>query len=103
MVLRRALASALIALIMIGAAGCGGHDEAPSIAVGAPAAPVSALVAHLYAAALRFYGNPAHVQSMTDPLSGLDSGEVRVVPGFTGRLPARVDPEGRARAAARVY
>ena len=103
MVLRRALASALIALIMIGAAGCGGHDEAPSIAVGATDDHRSALVAHLYAAALRFYGNPAHVQSMTDPLSGLDSGEVRVVPGFTGRLLARFDPEASARSAAQVY
>lgn len=103
MVLRRAMASALIALIMFGAAGCSGHDEAPSIAVGAADDHGSALVAHLYAAALRFYGNPAHVQSMTDPLSGLDSGEVRVVPGFTGRLLARFDPDASARSAAQVY
>ena len=63
--------------------------------------PESTLVAHLYAAALRFYGSPAHVRSVPDPVSELDSGDVRVVPGFTGRTAAEVRarrrPRGRTR------
>ena len=80
---------------MLVAAGCGGQEPAPSIPVGATSDPESELVAHIYAAALRFYGNPAHVRSDQDPLGQLDSGEIRVVPGFTGRLLQRFDP-GRA-------
>jgi glycine betaine/choline ABC-type transport system substrate-binding protein len=99
MLLRR-VALALIALILVG---CGGHGGPPSIAVGSTSDPESQLIAHLYAAALRFYGSPAHVQSVPDPISGLDSGEVRVVPGFTGRLLARFDPDAIARSDAQVY
>lgn len=95
------LTSILLALVVVG---CGGHAGPPSIAVGAAAGdPESQLVAHLYAAALRFYGSPAHVQSVGDPVSGLDSGEVRVVPGLTGRLLARFDPDATARSDAQVY
>jgi glycine betaine/choline ABC-type transport system substrate-binding protein len=61
------------------------------------------LVAHLYAAALRFYGSPAHVQSALDPVTELDSGPVRVVPGFTGRLLARFEPDAAARSDTQVY
>jgi glycine betaine/choline ABC-type transport system substrate-binding protein len=100
-VIARRLALALIALMVV--AGCGGQTGAPSIAVGAESDPESALVAHLYAAALRFYGSPAHVQSGSDPLTELDSGDVRVVPGFTGRFLARFQPDSPARAAAQVY
>ncbi|MDT5282671.1 MAG: hypothetical protein QOJ20_3866 [Mycobacterium sp.] len=84
-------------------AGCGGHAGAPSVAVGSTADPESTLVAHLYAAALRFYGSPAHVQSVPDPVSELDSGTVRVVPGFTGRLLDRFEPDATARSDAQVY
>ncbi len=75
----------LIAASLV-AAGCGGPAAPPSIAVGAAADPESQLVAHLYAAALRFYGNPAHVHATDDPLGELDSGDIRVAPGFSGRL-----------------
>ena len=97
--LRRA-ALALVALIVVG---CGGHAGPQSVSVGAKSNPESQLVAHLYAAALRFYGSAAHVQSVPDPLSELDSGATRVVPGFTGRLLERFDPDAAARSDAQVY
>ncbi|HEX9499223.1 MAG TPA: glycine betaine ABC transporter substrate-binding protein [Mycobacterium sp.] len=84
-------------------AGCGGHAGPPSVAVGSPSDPESTLVAHLYAAALRFYGSPAHVQTVPDPVGELDSGTVRVVPGFTGRLLDRFEPDATARSDAQVY
>lgn len=96
----RRLAVALIALVVVG---CGGRAGPPSVSVGATSDPQSQLVAHLYAAALRFYGSPAHVQSVPDPVNSLDSGEVRVVPGFTGRLLERFDPDATARSDAQVY
>jgi glycine betaine/choline ABC-type transport system substrate-binding protein len=94
------LAPIFFALIVVG---CGGHAGPPSIAVGATSNPESQLVAHLYAAALRFYGSAAHVQSVPDPVADLDSGEVRVAPGFTGQLLARFDPDATARADVQVY
>ena len=97
------LASIFLALIALVAAGCGGHAGAPSVAVGSTSDPESTLVAHLYAAALRFYGSPAHVRSVSDPVSELDSGTVRVVPGFTGRLLERFEPDTTARSDAQVY
>ena len=101
------LARTLVALIVIGTVGCGGCGSgstgAPSIAVGSYPGPESVLIAHIYAAALRSYGNPAHVQSSSDPLLELDSGDVRVVPGFTGRILHRFDPDATARSAAQVY
>ena len=60
-------------------------------------------MAHLYAAALRFYGSPAQVQSVPEPLAELDTGAIRVVPGFTGELLQRFEPEATARSAAQVY
>jgi glycine betaine/choline ABC-type transport system substrate-binding protein len=98
-VLRR-LALALLALIVVG---CGSHAGPPSVAVGSTSGLESQLVAHLYAAALRFYGSPAHVRSVQDPVTGLDSGDVRVVPGFTGRLLDRFEPDATARSDAQVY
>jgi glycine betaine/choline ABC-type transport system substrate-binding protein len=103
MLVVRWLALALIALITMSTAGCGGETGAPSIAVGAKRDPESALVAHLYAAALRSYGSPAHVQSEADPLTELDSGAVRVVPGFTGEFLVRFQPDAAARSDAQVY
>jgi glycine betaine/choline ABC-type transport system substrate-binding protein len=96
----RRLALVLCALTI---AGCGTHNGAPSLAVGSTPDPESALVAHLYAAALRFYGSAAHVQSMPDPVGELDSGASRVVPGFTGQLLERFDPDAAARSDAQVY
>lgn len=97
------LALALVALIVTSVAGCGDRDETPSIAVGAAPGPESALVAQLYAAALRSYGSPAHVESDDDPLVKLDAGDLRVVPGFTGRLLYRFVPDATARSATQVY
>ena len=99
----RRLAWALVVLVVLGTAGCGGGDETPSLVVGSEENPESALIAHLYAAALRFYGNPAHVESSPDPLTELDSGDARVVPGFTGRVLHRFVPDATARSATQVY
>ncbi|WP_101952644.1 glycine betaine ABC transporter substrate-binding protein [Mycobacterium sp. 3519A] len=96
----RRLAVALLALIVVG---CGTQAGPPSIAVGATSDPESKLVAHIYAAALRFYGSPAHVKSVPDPVGELDSGGVRVAPGFTGQLLHRFDPDATARSDAQVY
>jgi glycine betaine/choline ABC-type transport system substrate-binding protein len=96
----RRLAVALVALLI---AGCGGREGAPSIAVGAGDEPESALLGQLYAAALRYYGSPAHVESGPDPVADLDTGDVTVVPGFTGRLLKRFDPGATARADEQVY
>jgi glycine betaine/choline ABC-type transport system substrate-binding protein len=96
----RRLAVALVALLV---AGCGGQAGAPSVAVGARNDPESALLAQVYAAALRYYGSPAHVESSPDPVADLDTGDVTVVPGFTGRLLTRFDPDATARADEQVY
>src|ERR1700742_3278993 len=96
----RRLASVLAALIVVG---CGGPAGPPSIAVGSTADPESKLVAHLYAAALRFYGSPAHVRSVPDPVTDLDSADIRVAPGFTGRLLDRFEPGATARSDVQVY
>lgn len=99
----RRLAWTLVALIAMGTAACGSEDQTPSIPVGSTPDPESALIAHIYAAALRFYGSPAHVEPSPDPLSKLDSGEVRVVPGLTGRLLHRFSPDAGARSPTQVY
>lgn len=96
----RRLAVALVALLI---AGCGGQTPPPSIAVGAGDDPESTLLAQLYAAALRYYGTPAHVESSPDPVADLDTGDVTVVPGFTGQLLKRFDPDATARAGEQVY
>jgi glycine betaine/choline ABC-type transport system substrate-binding protein len=71
--------------------------------VATTADPQSQLIAHLYVAALGFYGNPAHVTVSQDPLAGLDSGAATVVPGFTGRFLQRFDPDSAARSDVQVY
>lgn len=95
----RRLAVALAAFLI---AGCGGQSPPPpSVSVGADGQ--SALLAHLYAAALRYYGSPAHVQNTPDPLAALDSGEIDVAPAFTGEVLTRFAPDAPARSAAQVY
>jgi glycine betaine/choline ABC-type transport system substrate-binding protein len=92
----------LVALIALLIAGCGGQAlPPPSVAVGAGAE--SSPLPYLYAAALRYYGSPAHVQSTPDPLAALDSGEIDVAPAFTGEVLTRFAPEAAARSAAQVY
>ena len=61
------------------------------------------LLANLYAAALRNYGTPAHVEVMADPLAGLDSGPVSVVPGFTGALLQTFQPGAPGRSDEQTY
>ena len=99
----RRLACALAVLVAVSAAGCGVSEQTPSLTVGSAPDPESALIAHIYAEALRFYGSPAHVETSSDPLSKLDSGEARVVPGLTGRVLHRFFPDSTARSATQVY
>ncbi|ULE31516.1 glycine betaine ABC transporter substrate-binding protein [Mycobacterium sp. IDR2000157661] len=98
---RRTLA--IVAVLVAIIAGCGGPASPPSLVVGTAPDPASTLIAHIYAAALRSYGNPAHVETFDDPLIRLDSREAHVVPGLTGRLLHRFDPDATARSAAQVY
>lgn len=97
---RRAL---VIAALLMAITACGAPAGPPSIVVGATPDPGSTLIAHLYAAALRSYGNAAHVETFDDPLLQLDSRDARVVPGLTGRLLDRFDPDATARSPAQVY
>jgi len=94
------LAALLVVLVV---AGCAGSTPEKSIAVGAGSDAVTTLLAHLYAAALRSYGSAAHVAQAADPLAELDTGAVEVVPGLTGRLLVRFDPDATARAPEQVY
>lgn len=96
----RRLMLGLLALVVVA---CGSPSPGPSLAVGATGEPEATLLANLYAAALRSYGSAAHVQTVEDPLAALDSGEVSVVPGFTGRLLKRFSPETTARSDSQVY
>ncbi|GAB7068944.1 hypothetical protein H7J06_11890 [Mycobacterium hodleri] len=94
------LAALLVVLVV---AGCGGSTPEKSLAVGAGSDAPTTLLAHLYAAALRSYGSAAHVERGADPLAELDTGAVEVVPGLTGRLLTRFDPDATARAPEQVY
>jgi glycine betaine/choline ABC-type transport system substrate-binding protein len=92
-----------LALVVLVAVGCGGRPVPPSVTVGSTPDVESTLLAHLYAAALRYYGAAAHVESAPDPVAGLDTGTFGVVPGFTGRLLYRFQPDAVARSDAQVY
>jgi glycine betaine/choline ABC-type transport system substrate-binding protein len=96
----RRLATVLVAVAV---AGCSAAPPPRSVAVGAQHDAESALLAHLYAAALRFYGSAAHVEVAPDPVGGLDSGDLDVVPGLTGVLLTRFEPDAPARSQAQVY
>lgn len=74
-----------------------------SLTVGAGPDPESVLLANIYAAALRYYGTSAHVEVLDDPLAGLDSGRVSVVPGFTGRLLQTFAPGATGRTDEQAY
>jgi osmoprotectant transport system substrate-binding protein len=97
---------AAVLLIVLALAGCGGQDApqpGPSLAVGAAPTRESALLAQLYAAALRYFGTAARVQTQPDPVGALDAGTVTVAPGFTGELLTRFAPYSAARADEQVY
>ncbi|MEW5808456.1 MAG: glycine betaine ABC transporter substrate-binding protein [Actinomycetota bacterium] len=85
------------------AAACAAQPSPPPIPVATTGDPEAELVAHLYASALGFYGSAAQVRVADDPLAGLDSGEATVVPGWTGRLLTRFDPDSPARSDVQVY
>jgi glycine betaine/choline ABC-type transport system substrate-binding protein len=100
----RRLAAVLATVMAL--AGCGAHDApqpGPSLAVGAAPGSESALLAELYAAALRYFGTAARVQTQPDPVGALDAGTVTVAPGFTGELLTRFAPHPAARADEQVY
>jgi glycine betaine/choline ABC-type transport system substrate-binding protein len=93
----------VVALVVLLVAGCGAQTAEQSVSVGTADDAESVLLGQLYAAALRYYGNPAHVESGADPLADLNTGDVLVVPGLTGRLLTRFDPGATARAPEQVY
>ncbi len=96
----------LLAAIAFVIAACGSPPARPVLAVGASSEPESTLLAHVYAAGLRSYGTVVRVEtsgSDDEALRALDAGTVTLVPGFTGRLLRRFDPESTARSAAQVY
>jgi glycine betaine/choline ABC-type transport system substrate-binding protein len=97
MVLRRLLL--ILAAVLVTA--CGATGGGPSITVGAD--PEDVLLAHIYAAGLRYYGTAARVEASGDVLEALGAGKVSVAPGFTGRLLQRLDPESQARSEEQVY
>lgn len=84
-------------------AGCGDRHNARELVVGARTDTESVVLAELYAAALRYYGAAARVERLPDPVAGLDTGEVTVVPGFTGRLLQRFAPGATATGDENVY
>jgi len=98
-----AVVTLLVAGLVVGLAGCGRDPAVPPIAVGSRSGADATLIAHIYAAALRYYGSPAQVVEVDDPLRALDTGEVRVAPGFTGRILSRLVPDAVARSPSQVY
>ncbi|MBO0679634.1 hypothetical protein JRC04_19390 [Mycolicibacterium sp. S2-37] len=93
---------ALAALTTLLAA-CGSPPAAPTLTIGTHPDDESAIIAHLYAAALRYYGTGTRIEESDDPLTALDAGDIAVVPGFTGRLLTRFEPGAAARADEQVY
>lgn len=99
-----AVRGVLATLLLVLVASCAGPPAPPgSMAVGSESNTESVLLANLYAAALRSYGTPAHVEEMDDPLTGLDSGKLSVLPGFTGQLLQAFAPDAAARTDEQVY
>ncbi|MDY6872011.1 MAG: glycine betaine ABC transporter substrate-binding protein [Actinomycetota bacterium] len=93
----------LIALCAVVLSACGDPQAGPSLTIGSGRDDASLVTAHLYAAALRHYGTATRVEPTADPLTVLDAGDVAVVPGLTGRLLDRFQPEAIARADEQVY
>jgi osmoprotectant transport system substrate-binding protein len=102
MVARRQ-ALALLFSVVTACAGCATHHTEPDILVAGGTSQETALIGHLYAAAMRTYGTAAAVEETSDPLDLLDEGNVTVVPGFTGTFLQRFEPDATARADEQVY
>lgn len=99
----RGLVVALLAAVLAACGAAPPGPPGPVLTIGAAPGDESTVIAHVYAAALRYYGTATHIQEVEDPLSALDTGDVAVAPAFTGRLLARFDPEASARADEQVY
>jgi osmoprotectant transport system substrate-binding protein len=93
----------LIALCAVLLTACGTPQAGPQLTIGSARDDLSLVTAHLYAAALRHYGTGTRVEPTADPLTALDAGDVAVVPGLTGRLLQRFQPDATARADEQVY
>lgn len=98
-----ALACALAATLTLVVAACGGRQGTRELVVGSAPDVESAVLAELYAGALRSFGAPARVDSAPDPLSKLDTSAFDVVPGFTGRLLQVFQPGATAVSDEQVY
>jgi len=94
-----------MALALLTACGASPQHTAgpPPLQVGATSDTESIVLANLYAAALRYYGSPADVQVVADPMAGLDAGTLDVAPGFTGRLLHTFDPAATSTSDEQVY
>lgn len=103
LLIRRVVAACWFGLATSLVAACGGQSPVPTLTVGTTNDSETTLLAQLYAAALRYYGTPARVETTADPLVALDSGAVNVVPGFTGRLLQTFAPGSAARSDKQVY
>lgn len=103
MTLRALVRGLAVAALVAVVAACGGPQAGPTLTIGTHPDDEAAVIAHLYAAALRHYGTGTRIEEADDPLSALDAGDIAVVPGFTGRLLTRFEPDATARADEQVY
>ena len=101
------IAGRLTALALAGAlamTGCGAtRHNTHELVVGSRPGVESMLLADIYTGALRSYGFPARAEQAPDPLTNLDAGAFVVVPGFTGRVLQRFQPDTTVRSDAQVY
>lgn len=100
------LAAPLLAAALA-VAGCATDTGDPraraEVVVGSRSDAQSSLLAGVYVAALRSYGFRARFEATTDPKARLDSGAVTVVPAFTGRVLAALQPGATAMSDKDVY
>lgn len=96
----RRLALGWVALLI---AGCGVHPGPPPLSVGTSPDPQSQILAQLYVSALRGAGAAVRVETLADPVAGLETGQLTLVPGFTGRFLAVFAPDSAARSDRQVY
>ena len=105
--MRRSRATCLTLAVALAMTGCahtaGSQHRAGEVVVGSRPGAESVLLADIYTGALRSYGSPARTEQAADPLTKLDSGAFVVVPGFTGRVLQRFQPDTTVRSDAQVY
>ncbi|KAA1250077.1 hypothetical protein F0Q45_11675 [Mycobacterium simiae] len=95
----------LLLIAVLAVAGCanGARSAAPEVVVGSGPGSESMLLAGIYVAALRSYEFPARAAIVADPMAALGSGEVTVVPAFTGQVLQVLQPGSSALSDAQVY